>query len=146
MARRRSSEPDGEPEGLGGMGGLGGPFLKPERVAGASGDIARVLEAKDFYAVLGVERDADMEAVKRAKRSMSLTTHPDKNPGAAGANQAFDRVNQVRGMARRGSASCDGGGSGVSQLRHLFTARIPFHGQGHAFLSCGPVGTAASAE
>lgn len=55
-----------------------------------------MLGARDYYLVLGVERCSDAEVVKKAKRAMALTTHPDKNPGVPGANEAFRRVNEVR--------------------------------------------------
>lgn len=62
---------------------------------GAEGEIARVLLAKDFYDVLDVADTFEAEDLRRAKRKLSLATHPDKQQHAAGANQAFLRVTEV---------------------------------------------------
>lgn len=62
---------------------------------GATGEIRRVLSAATFYEVLSLELDAAPAAVKRAKFAKALLTHPDKAKGAVGANEAFQRVNQV---------------------------------------------------
>lgn len=69
----------------------------PARPCTCAGDILRVLQARDYYQVLQVERGADADALKKAKRAMSLATHPDKNRNTPGATEAFRRVNQVSG-------------------------------------------------
>ena len=45
--------------------------------------------AKSYYDVLGVPRDADTEAIKRAYRALAMKHHPDRNPGDKKAEQAF---------------------------------------------------------
>ena len=60
------------------------------------GEVARVLGSKDLYEVLELPRNADEEAVRKAKRLKSLATHPDKLGGAVGAKEAFQRVTEVR--------------------------------------------------
>lgn len=50
--------------------------------------------AKDLYAVLGVARDADDDAIKKAFRKLAMKYHPDKAPGKA--NEArFKEINQA---------------------------------------------------
>lgn len=43
--------------------------LKPLAPAGATGEIARILNARDHFAVMDVEREADTAEVKKAFRS-----------------------------------------------------------------------------
>ncbi len=51
--------------------------------------------AKDYYAVLGVQKDADQEAVKKAYRKLALKHHPDKNPGNAEAEEKFKEITEA---------------------------------------------------
>lgn len=48
----------------------------------------------DYYADLGVSRDASAEAIKRAYRSKARKLHPDVNPGPE-AEEEFKRVSQA---------------------------------------------------
>lgn len=50
--------------------------------------------AKDLYSVLGVARDADEDAIKKAFRKLAMKYHPDKNPGKAN-EQKFKEINQA---------------------------------------------------
>lgn len=49
----------------------------------------------DYYRILGVETDADDEAVKRAYRLLVRSCHPDKNPSDDGAAERFVRIQQA---------------------------------------------------
>lgn len=44
---------------------------------------------RDYYEVLGVARDAEAEAIKKAYRKVALQTHPDRNPGDKEAEARF---------------------------------------------------------
>src|ERR1700753_3482538 len=50
--------------------------------------------ARDLYQVLGVAKDADEDAIKKAFRKLAMKYHPDKNPGKAN-EQRFKEVNQA---------------------------------------------------
>ncbi len=47
---------------------------------------------RDFYEVLGIPREADAEAVKKAYRKAALQWHPDRNPGKPEAADRFKEV------------------------------------------------------
>jgi curved DNA-binding protein len=51
--------------------------------------------AEDLYAVLGVSKDADAEAIKKIYRKLAAQLHPDKNPGNAKAEARFKQVNHA---------------------------------------------------
>lgn len=51
--------------------------------------------AKDYYAVLGVERDADAATIKKAYRKLAQKHHPDKNPGDKVAEDKFKQVTEA---------------------------------------------------
>lgn len=53
---------------------------------------------RNLYAILGLERDADADAIKKAFREASLAHHPDRNPDDAGAAERFREVQTAYGV------------------------------------------------
>lgn len=47
---------------------------------------------KDPYAVLGIERSASEAEIKKAYRRLARKSHPDVNPGDAGAQKRFQEI------------------------------------------------------
>jgi DnaJ-class molecular chaperone len=50
-------------------------------------------EPEDPYKVLGVERNASQDDIKKAYRALSLKWHPDRNPGKADATAVYQSIN-----------------------------------------------------
>jgi curved DNA-binding protein len=60
--------------------------------------------AEDLYAILGVPRNAEADAIKKTYRKLAGKLHPDKNPGNAGVEARFKQVNhayEVLGDAKK---------------------------------------------
>jgi curved DNA-binding protein len=53
------------------------------------------LEYKDYYKILGVDKKASQEEIKKAFRKLAIQYHPDKNPGNKEAEDKFKLVNEA---------------------------------------------------
>jgi curved DNA-binding protein len=51
--------------------------------------------AKDLYAVLGVDKSADQDTIKKTFRKVAAKLHPDKNPGDQQAEARFKEVSHA---------------------------------------------------
>ena len=50
---------------------------------------------EDYYAILGVARDASADDLKKAYRKLAMKYHPDRNPGDAAAEAKFKELNEA---------------------------------------------------
>lgn len=50
---------------------------------------------KDYYQILGVERNATDADLKKAYRQLALKYHPDRNPGDKAAEDKFKEINEA---------------------------------------------------
>lgn len=53
------------------------------------------MEYKDYYKVLGIDRNATEADVKSAFRKLALQYHPDRNPGNKQAEEKFKEINEA---------------------------------------------------
>lgn len=53
------------------------------------------MATRDYYNVLGVDRNATPEELKRAYRKLAMRWHPDRNPGDEMAEIRFKHVNEA---------------------------------------------------
>ena len=102
---------------------------------------------KDFYAVLGVPKDADDAAVKKAYRKLARQYHPDQNQGNVSAETRFKEIGEayavlsdpeqrrqydaVRAMAGGARFSAGPGGAGAGGFEDIMGAMFG-GGQGPA--------------
>jgi molecular chaperone DnaJ len=55
---------------------------------------------RDYYEVLGVERGASTDDIKKAYRKLALKYHPDKNPGNHDAEEMFKEATEAYEVLR----------------------------------------------
>ncbi|MDR2254259.1 MAG: DnaJ domain-containing protein [Bifidobacteriaceae bacterium] len=95
---------------------------------------------KDFYKTLGVPKDADATAIKKAYRGLARKLHPDANPTDPTAEERFKEVSEaysvlsdteqrqqydsIRAMAGGGARFAAGAG-GAGAFEDLFSGMFP---------------------
>ncbi len=53
------------------------------------------MEYKDYYKVLGLDKTATDDALKKAYRKLAVKYHPDKNPGNKAAEEKFKELSEA---------------------------------------------------
>jgi molecular chaperone DnaJ len=84
--------------------------------------VKQLADKRDYYEVLGVDRGADQETIKKAYRKLAKKYHPDMNPGDKEAEAKFKEATEAYGVLsdeekRRqydqyGHAAFENGGAG----------------------------------
>ncbi|WP_418275725.1 DnaJ C-terminal domain-containing protein [Isoptericola jiangsuensis] len=91
---------------------------------------------KDFYAALGISKDADQAEIKKAYRKLARQYHPDQNPGDDAAEARFKEIGEayavlsdteqkqqydaIRSMAGGGARFAGGPGGGPAGFEDVF--------------------------
>ncbi len=52
-------------------------------------------QRKDYYKILGIEKSAGDQEIKKAYRKLAIVHHPDKNPGDANAEARFKDISEA---------------------------------------------------
>lgn len=94
---------------------------------------------RDYYEILGVNRNASEQELKAAYRKLAVQYHPDKNPGNAEAEDKFKEAAEAysvlsdekqrgsydrfghAGVSSAASAGFSGGAAGFTNLEDLFS-------------------------
>ncbi|WP_104695047.1 molecular chaperone DnaJ [Helicobacter salomonis] len=87
----------------------------------------------DYYEVLGVDKRADKETLKKAYKKLALKYHPDRNLGDKEAEEKFKEINEAYGVLgdeqkrqiydRYGKEGLEGrAGSSFSDLNDIFSS------------------------
>ncbi|MDI6815323.1 MAG: DnaJ domain-containing protein [Dehalococcoidales bacterium] len=50
---------------------------------------------RDYYEVLGIDRNADEAAIRQAYRHLAIKYHPDRNPGDKQAVEKMKEINEA---------------------------------------------------
>jgi curved DNA-binding protein len=53
------------------------------------------MDYKDYYKILGVERKASADDIRKAYRKLAMQYHPDRNPGDKKAEERFKEINEA---------------------------------------------------
>lgn len=85
-------------------------------------------EKRDYYEVLGVDKNADQDTIKKAYRQLAKKYHPDANPGDADAEAKFKEASEAYGILsdaekkaqydRFGHAAFEAGGAGAGGFNY----------------------------
>ncbi len=83
---------------------------------------------RDFYEILGVQKDSDQDTIKKAYRKLAMQFHPDRNPGDKASEDKFKEAAnayevlsdpQKRAAYDRFGHQAFGGGGGGPQFQNM---------------------------
>ncbi|GAB6084831.1 molecular chaperone DnaJ [Alkaliphilus crotonatoxidans] len=114
------------------------------------------MSKRDFYEVLGVDRNANADEIKRAYRKLAMKYHPDKNQGDQEAEAKFKEINEAyevlsspekkqrydqfghAGMNGNGGGGFEGGFGGFGGFDDIFGDIFDMFGGGSGRRRSGP--------
>jgi len=101
------------------------------------------MSKRDFYEILGVQKNASEDELKRAYRKLALEHHPDRNQGDAESESKFKEAAEAYDVLRDpekrrrydtfGHEGLNGGGGGFSSSEDIFGAFSDIFGEVFGF-------------
>ncbi len=92
--------------------------------------LIQLVDAKDYYKILGLERDATESQIKRAFRKLSKKFHPDLNKGDPEAHNKFVDISEANEILSNAEKRQIYDIDGIEGLKRQNQPRDPFWG-GH---------------
>jgi molecular chaperone DnaJ len=85
---------------------------------------------RDYYEVLGIQKNASKDDIKKAYRRLAVANHPDKNPGDKAAEERFKEATEAYEIIsddqkraaydQFGFAGVDGMGQGGQDFSNIY--------------------------
>src|SRR5512140_273941 len=91
---------------------------------------------RDYYTVLGVNRDAGEDDIKKAYRKLAMKFHPDRNPDDKGSEEKFKEAKEAYEILtdpKKRAAYDQFGHAGVDQSAGMGAGGAGFGGFADAF-------------
>src|SRR4030067_1121566 len=86
------------------------------------------MAAKNYYTILGVNKNASDEEIKRAYRKMAMKYHPDRNPNKKEAEERFKEINEAYAVLSDKEKRKQYDTFGAEGFRQRFTQEDIFRG------------------
>jgi curved DNA-binding protein len=86
------------------------------------------MATKDYYQILGVNKSAGDEEIKRAYRKLAMKYHPDKNPNKKEAEERFKEINEAYAVLSDKEKRKQYDTYGAEGFRQRFTQEDIFRG------------------
>ncbi len=86
------------------------------------------MATRDYYHILGVNKNASGEEIKRAYRKLAMKYHPDKNPNRKEAEERFKEINEAYAVLSDKEKRKQYDTFGAEGFRQRFTQEDIFRG------------------
>ncbi len=86
------------------------------------------MATRDYYHILGVNKNASEEEIKRAYRKLAMKYHPDKNPNRKEAEERFKEINEAYAVLSDKEKRKQYDTFGAEGFRQRFTQEDIFRG------------------